>query len=82
MTDLDRRSALAIGLCRSIGASFFPDDAAAQTYGPNEGKELTQGVRQVDLGDREYRNPRLPQGPPPRYCSATRSKDPVINDDE
>ena len=77
MTDLDRRSALAMGF---VGASglLLSGDAAAQTYGPNEGKELTQGVRQVDLGDREFGNPRLPQGPPPRYCPATRSKDPGI----
>jgi quercetin dioxygenase-like cupin family protein len=63
MTDLDRRLALAMGF---VGASglILPGQAAAQTYGPNEGKETAPGVRQVDLGDREsvipaYRRVRL-----------------------
>jgi quercetin dioxygenase-like cupin family protein len=52
MLDIDRRSALAIGFA-GLSALVLPEQAAAQTYGPNEGKELTQGVRQVDLGERE-----------------------------
>jgi quercetin dioxygenase-like cupin family protein len=52
MTDIDRRSAFAIGLV-GISGLFLPEHAAAQTYGPNEGKELAKGVRQVDLGERE-----------------------------
>jgi quercetin dioxygenase-like cupin family protein len=52
MTDIDRRSALAIGFA-GLSGLVLPEQAAAQTYGPNEGKELTQGVRQVDLGERE-----------------------------
>jgi quercetin dioxygenase-like cupin family protein len=52
MLDIDRRSALAIGLA-GLSGLVLPEHAAAQTYGPNEGKELTQGVRQIDLGERE-----------------------------
>jgi quercetin dioxygenase-like cupin family protein len=52
MQDIDRRSALAIGFA-GLSGLVLPEQAAAQTYGPNEGKELTQGVRQVDLGERE-----------------------------
>jgi quercetin dioxygenase-like cupin family protein len=52
MLDIDRRSALAIGFA-GLSGLVLPEQAAAQTYGPNEGKELTQGVRQVDLGERE-----------------------------
>jgi hypothetical protein len=49
MLDIDRRSALAIGIA-GLSGLVLPEQAAAQTYGPNEGKELTQGVRQIDLG--------------------------------
>ena len=52
MLDIDRRSALAIGVA-GLSGLVLPEQAAAQTYGPNEGKELTQGVRQIDLGERE-----------------------------
>jgi hypothetical protein len=52
MEDIDRRSALAIGFV-GVSGLVLPDQAAAQTYGPNEGKERGPGVRQVDLGERE-----------------------------
>jgi len=52
MPDIDRRSVLAIGVAGLPGL-VLPGQAAAQTYGPSEGKELIQGVRQVDLGERE-----------------------------
>ena len=52
MKDLDRRSALAMGFV-GVSGLILPGQAAAQTYGPNEGKELAQGVRQVDLGTRQ-----------------------------
>ena len=52
MLDIDRRSALAIGVA-GLSGLVLPEQAAAQTYGPNEGKELTKGVRQIDLGERE-----------------------------
>ena len=54
MEDLDRRSALVFGLTvAATSALVLPAPATAQTYGPNEGKELVPGVRQVDLGKRE-----------------------------
>ena len=52
MLVIDRRSALAIGFA-GLSGLVLPEQAAAQTYGPNEGKELTQGVKQIDLGERE-----------------------------
>ena len=52
MSDLDRRSALALGLT-GVSGRVLSDAAAAQTYGPNEGKERGPGVRQVDLGERQ-----------------------------
>jgi quercetin dioxygenase-like cupin family protein len=51
MSDLDRRSALVLGLT-GVSGLVLSDAAAAQTYGPTDGKELTKGVRQVDLGER------------------------------
>ena len=54
MEDMNRRSALALGLtAAATSALVLPAPATAQTYGPNEGKELVPGVRQVDLGKRE-----------------------------
>jgi quercetin dioxygenase-like cupin family protein len=49
MSDIDRRSALTVGL----GAAAFavPQSASAQTH--NEGHEIGPGVRQIDLGERE-----------------------------
>jgi len=52
MPDIDRRSALAISLA-GLSGLVLPEQAAGQTYGPTEGKELTQGVRQIDLGERD-----------------------------
>jgi quercetin dioxygenase-like cupin family protein len=52
MLDIDRRSALAIGFA-GLSGLVLPEQAAAQTYGPTEGKELAQGVRQVDLGEQD-----------------------------
>jgi hypothetical protein len=52
MNDLDRRSALALGLA-GVSGLVLVDAAAAQTYGPTEGKELGPGLRQVELGERE-----------------------------
>jgi quercetin dioxygenase-like cupin family protein len=51
MENMDRRLVLGLGLGAS--ALVLPTAAAAQTYGPDEGKELAPGVRQVDLGERE-----------------------------
>ena len=52
MTNMDRRSALSLGIV-SVSALALTRSASAQTYGATEGKELAPGVRQVDLGDRE-----------------------------
>jgi quercetin dioxygenase-like cupin family protein len=51
MENMDRRLVLGLGLGAS--ALVLPTAAAAQTYGPDEGKEVGPGVRQVDLGERE-----------------------------
>jgi hypothetical protein len=51
MENMDRRLVLGVGLAAST--LVVPTPAAAQTYGPDEGKELAPGVRQVDLGERE-----------------------------
>jgi hypothetical protein len=61
MLDIDRRSALAIGFAGQSGL-VLPEQAAAQTYGPTEGKELTQGVRQVGLGGAGVIDPCLQEG--------------------
>jgi quercetin dioxygenase-like cupin family protein len=51
MENIDRRLVLGAGLAAST--LVLPTAAAAQTYGPDEGKELAPGVRQVDLSERE-----------------------------
>jgi len=52
MKRIDRRSAIALGAV-IVATPILP--AAAQTqgpmYGPNDGKEVAPGVRQVDLGE-------------------------------
>ena len=53
MEIVNRRSTLALGLTMAatpLIASVTP--AAAQTYGPDEGKEVAPGVRVVALGER------------------------------
>lgn len=50
MENIDRRSAMVIGLV-GVSGLIVPSDARAETYGPNDGKELAKGVRQVDLGE-------------------------------
>jgi quercetin dioxygenase-like cupin family protein len=52
MEQIDRRSALAFGLA-GISGLVISEQAAAQTYGSSDGKEVGPGVRQVDLGERE-----------------------------
>ncbi len=52
MKDIDRRSAVALGLATAaVPASSLAAarPAAAQTRGPAEGKEIRPGVRQIDL---------------------------------
>jgi hypothetical protein len=52
MNDLNRRSALALGLATAAATPLLTlaRPAAAKEYGPNEGKELYPGVRMVELG--------------------------------
>ena len=52
MEQFDRRSALAFGFA-GISGHVISEQAAAQTYGPSDGKEVGPGVRRVDLGERE-----------------------------
>ncbi len=54
MEEIRRRTALALGLVAAATPGLaLSRSAAAETYGPDEGKELVPGVRQVDLGQRE-----------------------------
>ena len=50
MEDLDRRSALVLGVAIAVPAFALPRSAAAAMYGPGDGKEVLPGIRQVDLG--------------------------------
>ena len=53
MEALNRRSALALGLTTSVTSLIaWATPAAAETYGPTEGKEIAPGVRVVALGER------------------------------
>ena len=59
MEDINRRSALALGLvtAATLPALFTPTPAFAQRYRPDEGKELAPGVRRIDLTKRESQIP-------------------------
>jgi hypothetical protein len=54
MEDIDRRSALAIGLATAATwpALLTPTPASAQRYRPDEGEEIAPGVRRVALTKR------------------------------
>ena len=54
MKDINRRSTLTLGLATAAATPLFAfaKPAAAQTYGPTEGKEVGPGVRVVALGER------------------------------
>ena len=49
MEDIDRRSAMTLGLVAMSGVAF-PISAAAETYEPDRGMEIAPGVRQIELG--------------------------------
>jgi quercetin dioxygenase-like cupin family protein len=51
MENMDRRLVLGFGLAAST--LVLPRAAAAQTYGPEEGKEVGPGVRIVELAERD-----------------------------
>jgi quercetin dioxygenase-like cupin family protein len=55
MEEIRRRSALALGLAAAASPAFALSRpaAAAETYSPDEGKEVAPGVRQVDLSKQE-----------------------------
>ena len=54
MENLNRRSAIALGLTAAVTPVLgFATSAAAATYGPDEGEEVAPGVRIVALGERE-----------------------------
>jgi quercetin dioxygenase-like cupin family protein len=54
MEDIDRRSALAIGLATAATwpALLTPTPAFAQRYRPDEGREIAPGVRRVEFTKR------------------------------
>jgi quercetin dioxygenase-like cupin family protein len=53
VTEVDRRSALVLGLAGTLLPVVAPDPAVAAAYGPNTGEELAPGVREVFLSERE-----------------------------
>jgi len=53
MGEIDRRSALLLGLATAGIASVPADPAVAQPYRPDEGREISPGVRVVDVSERE-----------------------------
>jgi quercetin dioxygenase-like cupin family protein len=53
MKDVNRRSALAIGVATAAAPTLWPARASAQTPSPGEGREIAPGVRRVDYGKRE-----------------------------
>ena len=53
MKDVNRRSALAIGVAAAVAPTFWPVSASAQTLGPTAGREIAPGVRRIDYGKRE-----------------------------
>jgi hypothetical protein len=50
MESLNRRSALLLGVALAPTLGLSQSAAAASMYGPDAGKEILPGIRQVDLG--------------------------------
>ena len=50
MESLNRRSALFLGVALAPAMDLSRPAAAASMYGPDVGKEILPGIRQVDLG--------------------------------
>ena len=48
---IDRRSALVLGAVVAAPVFALPRPAGAAMYGPDEGKEILPGIRQIDLGE-------------------------------
>jgi hypothetical protein len=53
MKDVNRRSALAIGVAAAAAPTLWSTSAAAQTASPGGGREIAPGVRRVEYGKRE-----------------------------
>lgn len=54
MENIGRRSAIALGLAAAAAPALVSSRAAmAQAYGPDEGKEIAPGVREIELSQRE-----------------------------
>ena len=54
MEAIRRRSALALGLAAAAAPAIVSSRAAmAQAYGPDEGKEVAPGVREIEVSQRE-----------------------------
>jgi hypothetical protein len=53
MGEIDRRSALMIGLASAGTVLTVADSARAQMYRPDEGRQVEPGVRVVDIAKRE-----------------------------
>ena len=53
MGEIDRRSALMLGVATAGTALVAANSAGAQPYRPDEGKELAPGVRLVEVSERE-----------------------------
>ena len=57
MEDIQRRSAVMLGLATTTAALVAPPSATAETYGPSygpgDGRERAPGVRMVDISRRE-----------------------------
>ena len=54
MEDMNRRSAIALGLtAATLPILGLPTPAAAAAYGPDEGQEVHPGIRVIELGKRE-----------------------------
>ena len=52
METIDRRTTLALGITAAASPLIaWATSATAQTYGPDEGKEIGPGVRVIDLGE-------------------------------
>lgn len=49
MKNIDRRSAVALGVATATALVAAPRSSGAQARSPTEGKEIMPGVRQVDL---------------------------------
>ena len=53
MDEIDRRSALMLGVAIAGTALVAADPTVAQPYRPDEGRELAPGVRLVEVSERE-----------------------------